>query len=236
LSALPAAILFDFNGVIVDDEPIHGALFREALAEFGIALEKASYDARFIGLNDREGFRVALRDAGRAGEAEDDALIESIIQRKSARYCEIAARGAWLFAGARELIDWLAERRPLALVSGARRREIEFVLAREALRERFEIVVSGDDVSRSKPDPEGYLRGLAGLRARRRELSAVEPAGALAIEDSLAGVRAARAAGLRCFAVAHTFPAASLEDAGAEVCFEDLRGVLAALQGAGGPR
>ncbi len=211
------AIIFDFNGVIVDDEPLHLELFREVLGEEGIPLTEEAYRANYLGLDDRGAFMAALRDAGRAaGPGEVAAMIE----RKAARYREEIEARYLLFPGVVELVRELAVSFPMAIASGALRSEIDLVLSRARIRDCFQEVIASEDVAVCKPDPEGYLKALAGLNARRgREIA---PAECLAIEDSIAGIEAARRAGMRCLAVTNSYPAERL--ARADAIVESLAG------------
>lgn len=209
---MPRAVLFDFNGVLVDDEPIHYQTLRRVLAEEGIGLDEEGYYRDYVGFDDRGAFRHALEAHGRNVEEES---IAELCRRKARLYRRHAdEHGLPTFPGALELARRLAARIPLGIVSGALRAEIVAFLRAEALLELFDPVVSADDVAASKPDPEGYRTGLRLLR-RRPELAGttLEPASVLAIEDTPAGLEAARAAGLATLAVAHTFPVAELASA-----------------------
>jgi len=214
------AIIFDFNGILVDDEAVHYALFREVLADEGVALDEATYHDRYLGYDDRGCFEAALVDAGRPAPRD---RVDALIARKAVRYVEVAEAGLRIFPGASEAIEGLGRRWPLAICSGALRPEIEFALGRIGGRDRVALIVSAEDTARCKPDPEGYLLALEGLRAGPRP--GLEARECLVIEDSLAGIEAARAAGMRVVGVAHTYPAGDLEAAGAEAVLDDLAGL-----------
>jgi beta-phosphoglucomutase len=187
------ALLLDFNGTLSDDEPLLCRIFQDLFADAGKPLTEAAYYERLAGLSDREIIRLWL---GR----DDPALLE----RKSERYRQLAD-GSTVTREAREAVWAAAEVLPVAVVSGSARAEIEPVLAAAGLAEAITIVVSEDDIVRSKPDPEGYLIAL--------RLLGVDPGEAAAVEDSEAGVAAAKAAGLFCVAVTTTLPAARLSEA-----------------------
>ena len=214
------AALLDFNGVLVDDEPLHLRLFRRVLSEEGIdadaVLPESEYWRHFVGLDDRACLAELLARAGRAQGATDAAAegrIARLIARKSAYYqASILAEGYPFFPGAVELVRGLFEAGlPLGIVSGALRDEVEGALRQEGLRACFKVLVSADDVASSKPDPEGYRRGIAELNgAPPLPERLLHPHEIVAIEDTAAGVEAARAAGLRVLAVAHTYPPADL--------------------------
>ena len=199
----PAAILFDFNGVLVDDESIHYQAFQQVLGPEGLALPLEEYQ-RYLGHDDRATFAGFLGLRGR--RVTGDQLLE-LVQRKQEVYMRLLGNQPRLFLGARELVESLhLAGIPLAIVSGARRVEIEQILAAVGLLARFPIVVAAEDVRSGKPDPEGYRLALLKLGATRSNGRGP----GIALEDAPAGVAAARAAGLRCIAVASSCPAAHL--------------------------
>lgn len=207
------AVLFDFNGVLVDDEPLHGRLFQRVLAQEGVDLSPADYYARYLGLDDRGCFAAALAAAGREVPPEG---LARLIARKAAYYQEAVHRdGVPFFPGvARVVAEARAAGLVLGIVSGALAAEIEGALAQAGLAPEFKVVVAADHVSRGKPDPEGYRAALARLN-EEPPLPArlIHPHEVVAIEDSPAGLAAARAAGLGTVAVATSYPAAALGDA-----------------------
>lgn len=205
------AVIFDFNGVIVDDEPLHLELFRVVLAEEGIALSDEDYHEKYLGYDDRGCFVAALANAGREWEANDAAFINDLIGRKAALYREAIKERYLLFPGVVELVRRLANKFPLAIVSGALRSEIEMVLERGEIRDCFSGIVAAEDVSACKPNPEGYVKALAALNANTR--AAIRPSECLVIEDSVAGVEAAKRAGMRCLAVTNSYCAEELKEA-----------------------
>ncbi|MBI3090269.1 MAG: HAD family phosphatase [Candidatus Tectomicrobia bacterium] len=219
------AVIFDFNGVIIDDEGVHCELFQELLAERGFTLSRQEYDERYLAYDDAACFRRMFADRGRSlSEAE----LRELLARKSRRYHTRLGSGMVIFPGAVELVRRCAEVYPLALGSGARRDEIEAVLKHLSLLACFTCIVSADEVAESKPQPETYTTALRLLNAARgaRE-SSIPPSHCLVIEDTPGGVAAARAAGMRCLAVTHSVPAAHLRAADAVV--ETLRGLDLAL-------
>src|SRR4029077_11531366 len=174
------ALLFDYNGVITDDEEQHRATFAELLAEAGIALSRAQYYADYLGCDDRTAFVHAFR---RAGKPLDAVALEALVARKSQAYARLTGTAPALVAGAAAFVRAAIGRFRIGLVSGAQRREIEPALAAAGLAGRFEGVVGGEGGPRCKPDPGGYLAARAAL-ARGGPL---EPRRCVAIEDSLAG-------------------------------------------------
>ena len=199
------AVLFDFNGVLVDDEDVHFEAFRRTLSVFGVTISHEVY-RRYLGYNDRRTL-VALLEHYRT-DLDDHALARAV-DDKQAAYAQLAGQHPRLGFGARALVRALREAGArLAIVSGARRLEIDAVLDACALRDTFDVVVAAEDVTRGKPDPECYR-----VARSRLEAAAGAPLDAVAIEDAPAGLRAARAAGLRCVGLATTCPAAELDGA-----------------------
>jgi beta-phosphoglucomutase len=214
------AVIFDFNGVIVDDEPLHLELFRRVLEEEGLALTDADYHEKYLGYDDRGAFTAALKDQGQAAKAEDTAYIEALIERKARYYLVAINERMLLFPGVIDLVHRAAAKFPLAIASGALRNEIELVLERGGIRECFQVIVASEDVSACKPDPEGYLKALAQLNEMPNESlndTGIQPGECLVIEDSIAGIEAARRAGMRCAAVANSYRAEELTAADAIV-------------------
>jgi len=203
------AIIFDFNGVIVDDEPLHLELFRKVMAEEGLTLTDEDYHEKYLGYDDRGCFTAALSDLGKPESSADAAYIDQLIARKADYYHQTIEQRLLLFPGVIELIRLVESRYPLAIASGALRSEIELVLARGGIGDAFGIIVAAEDVTVCKPDPEGYLKALDGLRSFNG-MAGLQPADCLVIEDSIAGVEAARRAGMRCLAVTNSYRAEEL--------------------------
>lgn len=204
------AVVFDFNGVLVDDEAVHERLFGRVLGEEGVRLGPDQYRNELLGRDDRGAFRVALEGAGRKAEAS---YVARLIARKASYYQEAvrAERLPW-FEGAADLVrDCGRAGLVLAVVSGALREEIEGALAASGMRAAFKFVLAAEDVERGKPDPEGYRLAL-------RHLNELEPLPerlihgheVVAIEDSPQGLAAAAGAGLSTLGVAHSCEAGAL--------------------------
>ena len=209
---MTAAILFDFNGVIIDDEPQHCDALAATLDEYGFALDRDTYYREYLGFDDRECFRFAF---GRMGRATDEPVLLEAMERKSGHYERAIRASMQLVPGAIEFVEDAAlDGFQLAIVSGALRREIELVLQLAGLRAHFAEIVAAEDVSACKPDPQGYNRARAAL--------ALAPQRCIVIEDSLPGLQAARAAGLRCAMLATSHD----QDAcvGADVVWRDFTG------------
>jgi len=210
------AVLLDFNGVLVDDEPLHLRLIQRVLQEEGVPpFSEEQYWCHLVGLDDRAALRELLEGAG---QNPDEPRLMRLIARKSSYYQEAIRRDGYpFFPGAADLVRGLASA-PVAphlgVVSGALRDEVEGALAQEGLRETFKVLVTAEDVAASKPDPEGYRRGIEGLNSVPPHPDRLlHPHEVLAIEDTRAGIQAARAAGLATLAVAHTYSPEELGDA-----------------------
>lgn len=213
--AVLRAILFDFNGVLVDDEPLHCRLFQRVLAEEGVTLTEADYFGRYLGFDDRGCFSAALAAAGRRPSPPD---LARLIARKAAYYQQtIRAEGYPFFAGAAELVAEAAGAgMTLGVVSGALREEVEGALRAGGLRRHFKVLVTAEDVAEGKPDPEGYRRALMALNEDPPLPARLfHPHEVLAIEDSPAGLVAAGELGLVTLGIAHTYPVQQLERADA---------------------
>lgn len=211
------AILFDFNGVLLDDEPLHLELLCRVLGEEGIALSVAEARRRFLGRDDRACFAAALAGAGQDAAPH---RVARLVARKAAYYRSAVQRhGHAFFPGALDLVAAATEAGlMLGVVSGALSDEIEGALRQAGVRERFKAIVSGDDVVEGKPSPEGYRLALQLLNATPPlPERLVHPHEVLAIEDSPPGIAAARAAGLVTLGVAHSWPATDLAEADAVV-------------------
>lgn len=195
----PEAVAFDFNGTLSDDEPVLARVYERVFAERGIALPAAVYYELFAGLSDREIVAGVLAWAGRQPQPR---LCAELLAHRSRLYLAEVALHNPVSATVADFVRRVAERVPVVIVSGAARAEIAAVLGGAGLAGIPAGVVSEEDVSRGKPDPEGYRIGLAVLNAgRTRPLAA---GSVLAFEDSPAGVASALAAGMRCVAVLGT--------------------------------
>ena len=216
------AVIFDFNGVLLDDERLHFELFQEVLAQEGVAITGDDYHGRYLGLDDRGCFEAALTDGGRPAGSD---RVDELIARKARRYTEVASRGLRFFPGAADCLAALADRWPLAINSGALRPEIEFALELIGRRDRVSVIVSAEETTHCKPHPEGYTRALEGLKARGgAELADLTAASCLVIEDSLAGVDSAKRAGMWAVGVPNTYTPDELRSAGADDVVADLTG------------
>lgn len=196
------AIIFDFDGVIVDTERFHFRALQRVLEEEQIPLTWEEYTQTYLAMDDKNCFHAIL---SRHGREVTPHKIKNLTGRKASLFFGDAADAVALFPGVKRFIHQAAQKNPLAIASGALREEIEFILAKVDLREYFPVVVAAEDVEKGKPDPEAYVTALARLN-RLGSGKPLGPSECLVIEDSRHGVAAATAAGMRCLAVANSYP------------------------------
>jgi len=202
------AIVFDFDGVIANSEPLHLRAFQDVLVDRRVRLTEREYYDRYLGFDDAGVFQAIAAAQSIAWSAND---IDALVARKALRIEELERNVSILFPGADDVIRRAAGRVPLAIASGALGAEIHRILDREHLTQFFSAIVSADDTPVSKPSPEPYALAVARLSdAAGTSLSAVD---CVSIEDSVWGLESARAAGLRTVGVTHTYPAAALSSA-----------------------
>jgi HAD superfamily hydrolase (TIGR01509 family) len=202
-----SAVVFDFDGVIADSEPLHFEAFRLVLAREGVTLTKADYYARYLGYDDAGAFRAVLGDHG---QRFDDGRIAALVETKLAAFPDLVDGRQVIYPGAADCIARLGAQVPLAIASGAVLSDIEIVLRGTGLRERFRTVVAAEHTPRSKPHPDPYRRAVDVLREQGAIPVDTPPRQVVAIEDSVWGLQSARDAGLRTVAVATTYAASDL--------------------------
>jgi beta-phosphoglucomutase len=214
------ATLFDFDGVLVDSEPVHLAAFNDVLAPRGIVIGEREYAERFLSLDDANVFRAVLSHSGKTLREEE---VRALVAAKSPQFMARFEEAFRVFPGAAELLARRARLGPVGIVSGSLEREIVFALGKMGVRSEVRFVVSAERTALSKPDPMPYQLAL-------RELGALGHTGrAVVLEDSPGGVRSAKGAGLRCVAVTHSCARGELERAGADATAGDLAAVTDAL-------
>jgi HAD superfamily hydrolase (TIGR01509 family) len=225
MPAGPRALIFDCDGVIADDEPLHLLAFQRALAPEGITITRETYYARYLGLNDREAVRQVFRDADvlPAGER-----MRAVLAAKAEHFLALVRSGAPILPGVVPFARAAAARVPLAVASGALRHELDLLLDQAGITDCFTAIVSAEDVREGKPSPEGFLLAHDRLRAHSPDL---QPHDCLVIEDSPPGIEAAQRAHMRCLALTNSYPPTAL--AGADLIVHSLEAVswdrLAAL-------
>lgn len=200
------AIVFDFDGVIADSEPLHCRSFQQVLAREGVDLSDGDYYGRYLGFDDVGAFRAVAADRGRTWSERH---LADLVARKALAFEALERDFSVLFPGAADAIRRAAAVLPIAIASGAIGPEIRRVLDREALTPLFSAIVAAEDTEQSKPAPDPYLCALARLRAATGlDLGARD---CVAIEDSQWGLESARAAGFRTVAVGQTYDVAALD-------------------------
>jgi beta-phosphoglucomutase len=194
-----SAIVFDFDGVLADSEPLHLRSYQEVLSSMGATLPREEYYARYLGFDDERMFRALSDDRGWGLTPPQ---IATLIAEKAAVLEEMVGGVDVVYPGAAECVERLAAGWPLGIASGALRHEIEAILRRRRLEPYFKFIVAAGEVPASKPAPDPFRRAA--------ELHGVPPASCLAIEDSRWGIESAKEAGLWCVAITHTYPVAEL--------------------------
>jgi beta-phosphoglucomutase len=214
-----AAIIFDFDGIIVDTEPLHYRAFQEILIPLGLGYSWEVYLRSYIGFDDRDAFRDAFQTAGRSLK---DRELQALVKGKGVAFQRIVASGVEVYPGVVELVRSIAGRLPLALCSGALPSDIDPILKQLGIAGLFDVIVTAADVQASKPDPESYALAVAGLNSVHPDREIV-PGFCLAIEDTPAGIASARGAGLKVLAVTNSYPEENL--AAADRVIATLAGV-----------
>ena len=204
------ALIFDFDGVIADAEPVHMRAFQEVLSEEGLSLSRQEYYDKYLALDDKTFFRTALKDKGRGF---DQRVIENLMSRKSNYYDRFIKEEIVILPGVPDFVRNAAERYTLAIGSGALRHEIEFILDYAGIKGMFRVITSTEDVENCKPAPDVFLKALERINSMLSPSSQIDPDECLVIEDSIAGIKAARAAGMKCLAVTNSYPAERLSQA-----------------------
>src|SRR5262245_14738985 len=180
--ALPA-IVFDFDGVIANSEPLHLRAFQLALADEGILLTGDEYYTRYLGYDDVGVFEAVARDRA---IPMSDRHVTSLVARKGSKLQEMLHEGAVLVPGAASFIRAAAGVVPIAIASGALRHEIEEIIVGAGLAPHFAAIVAAGDTTQSKPSPAPYL--LAFQRLQEATGRALDPRRCVAIEDSRWGL------------------------------------------------
>ena len=195
------AIVFDFDGVIANSEPLHLRAFQQALADEGIELSPDDYYTRYLGFDDVGMFQALARDRQLP---MSDQQVTALVARKGAKLQAMLNAGSVLFPGAAAFVRDAAAAVPIAIASGALRHEIDEIIEAAGLASLFAVVVASGDTPASKPSPAPYLLAFERLRlATGRDLDARR---CVAIEDSRWGLESARGAGLRCVGVTNSYP------------------------------
>ncbi len=207
---MPEAVLFDFDGILVDSEPMHYRAFTEVLDPLGMGFPWKEYVETYMGFDDRDAFREAFRAKG---IDLDEANLAKLVAAKSRAFLDGIRSGVTAYPGAVSRIEALRSAgRPLALCSGALRSDIDPILEQLGVFRCFDAIVSADDVRRSKPDPESYALAFRRL-SETYPGSLTVPGNSIAVEDTPAGIRSAKGAGLRVLAVTNSYGPGELAEA-----------------------
>jgi beta-phosphoglucomutase len=213
------AVIFDFDGIIVDTEPIHFQAFQRVLQPLELGYSWDEYLEKYIGFDDRDAFREAFASGGKLLH---DGRLSELISLKAEVFESIVRQGVQPYPGVIELIESLSGSIPLALCSGALQRDIVPILEQFGLQSSFDAIVTAENVKASKPDPESYILTLQRL-GEVYHSTTILPQECIAIEDTPAGITSASAAGMNVLAVTNSYPAERL--AGARQVTDTLEGV-----------
>ncbi len=192
-------LIFDFNGVIVDDEPLHARAVQRVLEEENVELSLPEYYDRYLPFDDYNCILNILRDRQ---ESFHESRIRDLVARKATHYFEEVRENIPALAGSIGFIRSLPPDLPIVIASGAARREIEFLLDQLDLTDRFLKIIAAGDVTNSKPHPEAFLKAFEGLRTRVPDLQRTQ---VIVFEDSYLGVQAARVADLKCVGLSTSY-------------------------------
>ncbi len=217
------AVVFDFDGIIVDSEPLHYRAFQKVLEPLGAGFSWAEYTDKYMGFDDRDAFREVFRVSGLA--LSEQKLAE-VIALKASLFHDVASEGVSSYPGVIELIKTISGSIPLAICSGALHSDILPVLEMLSIQDCFDCIVAADDVSASKPDPASYMLAINKLQLLFPD-NAITPASSVAIEDTPAGISSAKGAGLWVLSVTNSYPAEEL--ALADMIVESLAEVTPAV-------
>ena len=200
------AVLFDFNGVIINDEPLHEQLIEQILLGENLRPQPGEFRKVCLGRSDRTCLKELLTNRGRV---VSDSYLTELIDRKAQAYQKLWREKSDqlpIYMGVEDLVYQLTSRNiKLAVVTGANRAEVELVLGSTTLAKYFNAIVAGDDTNTSKPAPDGYLLAVERLKELYPNTN-LRPADCLAIEDTPAGIQAAKQAGIAVVGVANTYP------------------------------
>lgn len=200
------AVIFDFDGVIADSEPIHCRAFLEVLPQFGFPLTEDMYYRDYLGYTDADALDVLSRDLK---VPIDEATRRRALELKSRRFEDLIQNEKPIISGVSAFVRMLRSNQiPLGICSGALRNDIDLILDGTELQGAFDVIVSADDVTKGKPDPQGFLLVCRQLQDKYHR--PIQADCCVVIEDSLWGLQAAKTAGMKRIAVTHTYPSGQL--------------------------
>jgi len=202
------AIIFDFDGIIADTEPMHLEAFRIVLKEINIELSDQEYYSKYLAYDDKTLFKKIMEDNEKDYNKTN---IENLIDKKHILITELFTSRISLFAGFEEFLGLVKDRFVLSIASGALKSEIEFILNKFNLLSFFQIIVAADEVINCKPHPEPFLKALEKLNDFHD--NKIEPTECLVFEDSNYGVEAAKTAGMKCIGITNSYDRNTLRKA-----------------------
>jgi beta-phosphoglucomutase len=209
MSLWPRAIIFDFDGVIVNSEPLHFYAFQDVLKAEGIPLTEAEYYQELLGFDDRGAFKKIFEKNNRVLDPKTSLRVMTL--KKEVMLRQIYSHKYQALPGVEPFVRALWRNYPLAICSGALRDEIELMLEGVALRDCFNVIVSAEDVTVGKPDPQGYLLTLKQLSEKLKKT--LKPKECLLVEDAPEPIRSARQVGFPSLGVATSYSIDKLKDA-----------------------
>ena len=196
------AVVFDFDGVLANSEPLHLRAYQEVLEDLGLRIERDEYYANYLGFDDTGAFKAIARAHGLEWT---DHQVAALVARKAVVFDELLGSEDVLYPAAARCVARLASVMPLGIASGALRHEIEAILRGAGLDRHFRFIVASGDTPLSKPAPDPYRRAA--------ELHGRAAAACVAVEDSRWGIESAKGAGMACVGITHTYPAEELDPA-----------------------
>jgi len=204
------AVIFDFDGVIVDTEPLHYKSFQQLLEPLGMGFSWEEYVETYMGFDDRDAFIEAFTSREKQ---IDPIMLNSLIKSKAVVFQSVIRDGVSAYPGVVNLVNKLHKADiPLGICSGALRSDIIPILQMLKIEDCFEVIVTAEEVSKSKPDPESYILAFKKLADIRPHIN-LSPATVLAIEDTPAGITSAAKSGLTVLAVTNSYPREQLSSA-----------------------
>jgi beta-phosphoglucomutase len=200
------AVIFDFDGVITDSEVLHLRAFNQSLAPYDIEITTKDYYTTYLGFNDNDCYSLLVE---KGLLKMDEREISALMNQKKRIFEQLAKTEGKMIEGVRDFLTMLELNNvPMAICSGSLLTEVEMVLEDAGLRDLFEVIVSGEQVKKGKPDPEGFLLSLERLNENRE--NPIMAKQCIAIEDSHWGLEAAQAAGMHTIAVTNSYDAEQL--------------------------
>ncbi|MCX7944169.1 MAG: HAD family phosphatase [Deltaproteobacteria bacterium] len=223
------ALLFDFDGVIVDTEPLHYKGFLRVMKKYGYTMTYEHYKRNYLAFQDRDCFIGILNEIGMK---YDEMFLNALIEEKGewffpllnelpikVRGQEVVEEAIFTFEGLTDFIRDASRIYRLAIVSGAQKNEIEVILKRLGIFDCFVLIVSAGDYQKGKPDPEPYLVGYKRLK---RLYPDVEIYNCVGVEDSFFGIKSVKSAGMKCIAVTNSYSKELLSQYGADLIVDRL--------------